>query len=49
MIRMLNVLSFQILMIHLMACFWYMFATFEDNIFDTWVGARGIVDEASNY
>ena len=29
---------------HLMACFWYMAATFEDNIYDTWVGNKGVVD-----
>jgi len=49
MIRMLNVLSFQLFMIHLMACFWFLFATLEDNIYETWVGARGIVDEENNY
>ena len=27
-----------------MACFWFLSATLEDNIFNTWVGARGIVD-----
>mmetsp|Transcript_2659 Transcript_2659/g.4467 ORF Transcript_2659/g.4467 Transcript_2659/m.4467 type:complete len:86 (+) Transcript_2659:715-972(+) len=49
MIRMLNVLSFQIFLIHLMACFWYLFASFEDNIYNTWVGGRGIVDAEANY
>ena len=29
---------------HLMACFWYMAATLEDNIYDTWVGQKGVVD-----
>ena len=49
MIRMLNVLAFQIFLIHLMACFWYLFASFEENVYETWVGGRGIVDEAPNY
>lgn len=31
-------------MVHLMACIWYLFATLEENIFYTWVGARDIVD-----
>jgi len=44
MIRMLNVLALQIIMVHLMACFWFLAATFEDNLYDTWVGGRGIVD-----
>jgi hypothetical protein len=49
MIRMLNILSFQIFLIHLMACFWFLFATFEDNIFNTWVGTRDIVDRSTGY
>ena len=32
-------------MVHLMACFWYMAATFEDNIYDTWVGTRDVVND----
>lgn len=43
-IRMVQVLSLQFFSVHLMACFWFLSATFEDNIFNTWVGARGIVD-----
>ena len=27
-------------MVHLMACFWFMAALFEDNIYGTWVGKR---------
>ena len=46
MIRMLNVLGLQLVMVHLMACFWYMAATFEDNIYDTWVYGRGVVDSS---
>ena len=29
-----------------MACFWYMAATFNDNIHDTWVGGRDLVNES---
>jgi hypothetical protein len=29
---------------HLMACFWYMAATLEENLYDTWVGNKGVVD-----
>jgi hypothetical protein len=49
MIRMLNVLGLQFFMVHLMACFWFLAATFEDNLYDTWVGAKGLVDESSLY
>ena len=42
--RMYKVLVLQFFLIHLMACVWFMSATFEDNLYDTWVGARGIVD-----
>jgi hypothetical protein len=44
MMRMLNVLGLQFFMVHLMACFWFMSATLEENIFATWVGARDVVD-----
>ena len=46
---MLKVIALQFFLVHLIACFWYLSATFEDNIFDTWVGARGIVDEKKDY
>lgn len=49
MIRMLNVLTVQIFMVHLMACFWFLTATLEDNLYDTWVGARGIINESQGY
>ena len=48
-IRMMNITLIQFIMVHLMACFWYMAATFEDNINNTWVGGRGIVDRSSGY
>ena len=32
-----------------MACFWYMAATFEDSIWDTWVGDRDIVNREISY
>ena len=47
--RMLKVLLLQIVMVHFMACFWFMFASFEPNLFATWVGARGIIDESSSF
>jgi len=31
-------------MVHLMACIWFLIATYEDNIFYTWVGLRTGVD-----
>ena len=43
-IRMLKVLSLSLFLIHLMSCFWYMAATLEDDIWNTWVGAKDIVD-----
>ena len=49
MVRMLNVLSLQFFMVHLMACFWFMSATLEENIFETWVGSRDIADRSKGY
>ena len=49
MIRLGNMLILQLIMVHLMACFWYMAATFEDNIWDTWVGSRGIAESSLSY
>lgn len=48
-IRMLKVMSLTFFMIHLMTCFWYLAATFEESLFDTWVGGRGIVDSQKMY
>lgn len=36
-------------MVHLMACFWFLAASLEDNLFLTWVGARHLVDSSSPY
>ena len=46
MVRMLYFLAVQFFMVHLMACFWFMAATLEDNMYMTWVGERGIIDES---
>ena len=32
-----------------MTCFWYLAATFEADIFTTWVGAKDIVNESVSY
>lgn len=47
--RLFQVLLIQLVLIHLIACFWYLSATFEDNIWDTWVGARGIPESDMFY
>lgn len=47
--RMLKVLALQIFLLHIVSCFWYLFASLEDNMFDTWVGGRGIVDSNTGY
>lgn len=47
--RMINVLVLQFFMVHLMACFWYMAASLEENMFHTWVGERGVVDDSKSY
>ena len=47
--RMLKVIALQFFLVHLVACFWYLAAQFEDNLFGTWVGARGIVDSQREY
>lgn len=36
-------------MVHLTGCFWFLFATLEDNLNDTWVGARGVINESQTY
>lgn len=46
---MLKILITMFFLVHLMSCFWHMAATLEDNIFDTWVGARKIVDDDAGY
>ena len=48
-IRMLNVLGFMFFLVHLMSCFWFMAASLEDNMYDTWVGGRGVVDSPQGY
>ena len=45
-IRMLKVLFIQIFMVHIMACIWFLFASLEDNLYETWVGSRNIVDSS---
>ena len=48
-IRMLKVMSLTLFMIHLMSCFWFMAATLENNMYDTWVGGRGLVDSPHEF
>ena len=31
-------------MVHLMACLWFLIATYDDNLYKTWVGLRMSVD-----
>ena len=47
--RLLTATGLVFWMVHLMSCFWYLAASLEENIFNTWVGARGIVDRDPNY
>lgn len=49
MIRMVKLLVGQFILVHLMSCFWHLAATFEDNIYDTWVGGRDIVNAPVEY
>ena len=44
---MINSVMFQFFIVHIMACAWFLIATFEENIFETWVGKKGIVDSTS--
>jgi hypothetical protein len=46
---MLKVLGFMFFLVHLMACFWFLSASLEENLFNTWVGGRGIVDSDTGY
>lgn len=48
-IRMVNVLISMFFLVHLMACFWYMAATLEENIHETWVGSKSLIDEGASY
>jgi len=48
-IRMMNTLGFMFFLVHLMSCFWFMAASLEDNINNTWVGGRDIVDSSPGY
>jgi hypothetical protein len=47
--RLLKTLAVQFFLIHLMACAWFFAATFEENLYETWVGERGAVDETPLY
>ena len=49
MIRMFNMLVLMIFLVHLMACFWFMAATLAENLFETWAGEKGLVDEDKGY
>lgn len=46
---MVNVLISMFFLVHLMACFWYMAATLEENLHMTWVGGRNLVDDTASY
>jgi hypothetical protein len=48
-LRMLKVMTLTFFLIHIMTCFWYLAATFEENLYRTWVGERGIVDSSQMY
>ena len=45
-IRMVKVLVLMGFLVHLMSCFWFLAATLEESLFDTWVGNRdpGLID-----
>jgi hypothetical protein len=36
-------------LVHLMGCFWHLAAMLEDNTYETWVGARDLVEEDATY
>jgi len=46
---MANILIVMYFLVHLMGCLWYMTATLENNILETWVGSRGIDETTPNY
>ena len=48
-IKLLKIFTFAIFSVHLMACFWYLFASLQDNLFNTWVGAMDLVDSNMLY
>ena len=46
---MLNVFLVTLVIVHIMSCFWYMAATFDDNIYNTWVGSEDIVNAEMSF
>lgn len=48
-LRMINVLIGMFFLVHLCACFWHMAATFEEDIWISWVGKMNLVDESPGF
>jgi hypothetical protein len=46
---MLKLLGAQFFIIHLVACFWYFGASVDDNPYNNWVGARGLIGKSKGY
>lgn len=49
MMRMVQVTGGVFFMVHLMACFWFLSAKFNDFEYNSWVMIRGIEDENDSY
>lgn len=49
MIRMIKICAAVFFLVHLMSCFWYLSAKFNDFDYNCWVVQRGIQDESNGY
>ena len=48
-VKLVKIFTFALFSVHLMACLWYLFASLQDNPFDTWVGGKDLVDSHMMY
>lgn len=49
MMRMVQVTGGVFFMVHLMSCFWFLSAKFNDFEYNSWVAVRGIIDHDDGY
>ena len=47
--KLIKVAAATLLLVHLMTCFWFLFAKFSDYNPDTWVFRKGIIDSSHWY
>jgi hypothetical protein len=47
--RMVQVVIIVFFMVHLMSCFWFLSASFDDMNPNTWVARAGILEDGASY